>query len=436
MRGSGKINITKGFFNLIKMIKVFLKKYSHVNWALADQSVVSGSNFLTGILLARYLGLEEFGIFSLVWTAVLFVNSLQMSMIISPMMSIGSKKSNEESPYYFGAVFLQQLIFSIISFVILFLAVKYSGKIFPHWGIKNLALPLASVTLAFQLQDFMRRYFFLRNRAKAAFISDCIRYFIQLIMLIWFFQIIKLDSAASLWIIASASLISIIIGFFFLDALIIKLDVVISVTKQHFFFSNWLVGSSILQWVSGNLFIIVAGISLGPIAVGALKAVQNIMGLTHILFQAFENFVPVRAGSHYVQGGLDALVTYLYKVAFSISFITAAIVILFIIFPEFWLDLFYGEEYLPYAYLVSWFAIAYFIVSLALPLRYGLRTIERTKEIFFSNLAGTLITVLFIFPLINNFGIIGAPLTLVSSQLIMTSTLFMFSHKIYFRIKK
>ena len=27
-------------------------RYSHVNWALADQTMVSGVNFLTGILLA------------------------------------------------------------------------------------------------------------------------------------------------------------------------------------------------------------------------------------------------------------------------------------------------------------------------------------------------------------------------------------------------
>ena len=44
-----------------------LSRYSHVNWALADQTMVSGVNFLTGILLARYLGVEEFGRFTLAW---------------------------------------------------------------------------------------------------------------------------------------------------------------------------------------------------------------------------------------------------------------------------------------------------------------------------------------------------------------------------------
>ena len=33
-----------------------------INWALADQAMLSGINFLTGILLARYLGITEFGV--------------------------------------------------------------------------------------------------------------------------------------------------------------------------------------------------------------------------------------------------------------------------------------------------------------------------------------------------------------------------------------
>ena len=41
-------------------------RYSHI-WALAEQITVSGVNTLTGTLLALYLGLEEFGRFTLAW---------------------------------------------------------------------------------------------------------------------------------------------------------------------------------------------------------------------------------------------------------------------------------------------------------------------------------------------------------------------------------
>jgi len=48
---------------VIKKVYSLACSYSHVNWALADQAMVSGSNFITGILLARTLGIAEFGRF-------------------------------------------------------------------------------------------------------------------------------------------------------------------------------------------------------------------------------------------------------------------------------------------------------------------------------------------------------------------------------------
>ena len=48
---------------MIDATRQLVARYAHINWPLADQSVVSGVNFLTVILPARYLGLEELGRF-------------------------------------------------------------------------------------------------------------------------------------------------------------------------------------------------------------------------------------------------------------------------------------------------------------------------------------------------------------------------------------
>ena len=127
-----------------------LSRYSHVNWALGDQAMISGANVLTGILLARYLGLEEFGRFTLAWMAVLFVNSLQHAMIIAPMMSIGPKQNPDEEPAYMGAVMFQQIAFSGLAFALVLAGVHLSTLAFPEWGVENFALPLASVALVSQ----------------------------------------------------------------------------------------------------------------------------------------------------------------------------------------------------------------------------------------------------------------------------------------------
>jgi len=173
---------------MIQPVARLWTRYNHVNWALIDQAMVSGVNFLTGILLARYLGLEEFGRFTLAWMAVLFVNSIQHAAINSPMMSVGPKQPESEVRAYYGAIFVQQIVFSCVIFVLLYLGVRLSAVMFPEWQADSLALPLASAALGFQFQDFLRRYFFTRERSSAAFANDAIRYLSQIIVLIWLFR--------------------------------------------------------------------------------------------------------------------------------------------------------------------------------------------------------------------------------------------------------
>ena len=116
------------------VIRNFIGRYSQINWALVDQAMVSGVNFLTGIILVRYLGLEEFGRFTLAWLIVLFFNSIQFAAVISPMMSIGPKQADIEFPQYYGAVFLQQLFWSTACFISIFSCV-WASQFFFDWKI-------------------------------------------------------------------------------------------------------------------------------------------------------------------------------------------------------------------------------------------------------------------------------------------------------------
>ncbi|MEE9542392.1 MAG: MATE family efflux transporter, partial [Thermodesulfobacteriota bacterium] len=220
--------------------------------------------------------------------------------------------------------------------------------------------------------------------------NDAIRYLGQLGILVWLFSVTRLDSAGVLWIIAGTSLAAVVKGAFSLERLKWDRETFVSVLNRHWHFSKWLTGSALMQWTSGNLFIVAAGGVLGASAVGALKAAQNVMGVTHILFQGLENVVPVRAGSHFHQGGLKALVTYLRRVAWTGGLATAVIAGLAVVFPEFWLKMFYGDEFIPYGYLLRWYAAVYLLIFIGLPLRSGLRALEHTRPIFLVYLVTTL----------------------------------------------
>jgi O-antigen/teichoic acid export membrane protein len=383
-----------------------LGRYSQINWALVDQAMVSGANFFTGIILVRYLGLEEFGRFTLAWLSILFFNSIQFAAVISPMMSLGPKQAEKEFPQYFGAVFLQQLFWSGICFIAIFFCV-WGSQFFLDWQIHKLAAPLAAALFAVQSQDFLRRYFFVRKREALAFFSDSINYLGRLLLLAVCFNIGILDIKEVLWLIAGTSGLATVIGSFKTERLIFYKIYVYKTIKEHWHFSKWLIVAALMQWTSGNFFLIAAGGILGAFAVGAIKAAQYIIGITHILFQAMENFVPSNASDAFTKEGAQGLLKYLQGISLIGGIFITGIAFFAAIFSDFWFKYIYGNEYLNYSYILKWYSLIYFFGFFIIPISAGLRAIERTKPLFTSLFFMSLISVVFAYPLISYFGLNG-----------------------------
>ena len=391
--------------------------------------MVSGTNFLTGILFARFLGVEEFGRFTLTWMAVLFISSIQMAMITVPMMSIGPKQTKDSKLYYYGAVMIQQACFATLSFITIYIGVKISKLFYPEWNIDHLALPLATVCFFFQNQDFLRRFFFTTNRHGMAFINDSISYLGQLVLLICLFFTTTMNTTYVLLTIAGTSAIAVLFGIFSLKDLCCNYINFLQVFKQNWKFSKWMTASAVLQWTSGNLFIVAAGSMLGATAVGAIKAAQNIMGISHILFQGLENIVPVKASFHYTQSGIKGLITYLKKVTLWGGITTAIIALTAGLLPRLWLTLFYGAQYQEFGFILQWYAIIYLFIFIGLPIRAGLRTLETTRPIFIAYVLMTIFSICTAKYIILYLGIKGAMIGILGTQLILQGSLFVALNK-------
>ncbi len=390
------------------MLKELVKRYSYINLVLLDQAMVSGVNFLTGILIARFLGIEEFGVFTLVWMAVLFVNSIQMAMISSPMMTVGPKQSEDEKGSYYGAVVLQQIIFSTLTALLLWVGVIFSDRINPEWGVSHLALPLALALFFFQNQDFLRRLLFTENRALAALASDVVSYLGQIILLLVLFIGYQLNTDGVLWVIALTSALAVIIGWYQLDTMVFSRSQLLPVFKRHWVLSRWMTASAVMQWTSGNYFILVAGSLLGPVAVGALKAAQSIIGISNILFQGLENVVPAKASRDFKRGGIRVLTRYLIQVSAWGGGATFIVAVSVSIYPDALLGIIFGEQYYGYGQVLRLFSLYYVISFFSLPLRSGLRVLDSTAPIFLANVLMSAFAISFANTFIKYWGIEGA----------------------------
>ena len=392
----------------------FISRYRHMNWAIADQAMVSGVNFLTGILLARYLGLEEYGRFTLAWMAVLLCNSFQQAGIIAPMMSIGPKQKKEEGPSYYGTLFIHQLLWSSTCFFALWFAGWVSSLVFPDWNTGSIALPLAAALFSWQFQDFIRRYFFVTDELGHAFFNDAISYLGQIFLLLLLFRIMPLDVPRVLWLISGTSVIAIIAGLLKIGPIFTTRSMFNEISKKHWDFSKWMIASAMMQWISGNFYLVIAGSILGPVAVGGVKAAQNIIGVTHVLFQAMENFAPSRAAKELAKGGMATMSVYLRKLTLIGTSATTAVALIAFSIPTILLSLLYGPESGEYAYVLRWFCLVYIFSFLSMPVSSGLRALEKTKPLFYSVFFVGVFSLVSAYPLIHYFKLHGLMAGLLS----------------------
>ena len=70
----------------------------------SDQLVVSGFSFLSSVIMARFLGVQGFGIYSIAWLGVLIASSINQPFIISPMLTLSARKNKEEKNRYLQAL--------------------------------------------------------------------------------------------------------------------------------------------------------------------------------------------------------------------------------------------------------------------------------------------------------------------------------------------
>ena len=155
----------------------WLSRHSHINWALVDQVLVSGSGFLTGILLARVLGLQGYGQFSLMYAVLLYVNTIQSAIGIAPMLSILPKLTpGSERQRYVGGIIALQLALSLVSVLIVGVVVAGYQWVQSHALTDGTVLAMVVLVFSFQLQDWLRRFLYANLRSVAVLITDAVSY--------------------------------------------------------------------------------------------------------------------------------------------------------------------------------------------------------------------------------------------------------------------
>src|SRR3954452_24182834 len=87
-----------------------LRKFGKTFWALGDQVLISGTNFVTTVLVARSLSMPEFGAFSVIYGVLLLCNIIQSTLITQAHNVLAATLTGQAYRRYTGSTAVQQLM--------------------------------------------------------------------------------------------------------------------------------------------------------------------------------------------------------------------------------------------------------------------------------------------------------------------------------------
>lgn len=375
-------------------------------WAVGDQMVISAANFATMILLARGLSPAEFGGFTLVYSILLFANSLQSGLITQPHNILGATRRGGDYVRYTTSTAVAQAALAAGAATLSMAA--WGAGLLAGWEAAPILLAMAPAMAAWQLQEFARRVFYTEGRASSAFAIDLLAYAGLVLGLAALHRAGALTGATALYAHAAAFSAAAVVGAWRLRCRLAgPFDP--GVIRENWHFGKWLAAGDVVgHWLSTQLFIYLAAAMIGAAAAGVLKAIQTVFGPTRVLILALNAQLPIRLARALEAGGRPALHRQLVAALLAAVPTLGGYCLLVAAFSGPILRLLYGEKYAGYPSLLALYAGFTLLSGVTIILSAALRAQRLSRFIFTSRLTATLVTVPFGCLLIHSQGVNGA----------------------------
>ncbi|MGQ9784812.1 MAG: hypothetical protein ACUVRS_12715 [Armatimonadota bacterium] len=405
------------------MSKILLQWVKKGFWAVADQGLFSGANFLANILLARWLSPTEYGAFAVAYSAFLFISGFHNALVLEPMLILGPANHKENIESYFGQVLWVHtglcVFFAALGVIISSLTI----------GVQlREALLGISLNLPFILSVWLiRSMFYVKQYQQGSFATSII-YALVLNGVVIVLQQLDCLSLTSACLAFGISGVACITYSSFIPRLsgMRNLQVIV---REHWNYGRWLVPVAALSFgIYQVQTFVVAGI-LGLEVVGALRAMLNfILPMTQMVTAIGLLVIPVLS-REYGDGNLKA-------VHFKARMATGGLVTI-ALFYEFCLivlanpleQLLYGGKYRQEVWLLPIVGLIAVFTALTSGYSFTLRAIQRPQQYLITTMAPALVGLISTIALTWWWGLAGAAVSTVGVYVVSLASIYFIYRK-------
>jgi O-antigen/teichoic acid export membrane protein len=421
--------------------------------AVIDQGLISGSNFLIGVLLARWLAPEAYGAYGLAFAIFLLLSLVHQALILEPMSVFGPSQYRNCQQDYLGSLLWIEGGLGLMAACILGLAAWVTYQTARSPGLPAALTGMALSAPCLLLFWLTRGAFYVKLAPQTA-VTGALLYGAVVVSGLWivYRQGLVSPFTAFLLMALGAIAVSVLQLFHLRPTLKPRLEVsqqrqfwesraleinslgfdkspktlfpdefldspgLRAVTHQHWDYGRWALGSSFMVWIPWNIQFILIGSFSSMAGAGELRALLNLAQPVAQGFAAFCLLAQPYAAATYDEEGVAGLG----KVTRNITLLFAGTVVAYWVVvcafrTPIVLFLYHGK-YQGVAPLIPWIALASLFRTVAYGPAIALRAMQSPSSVFAAYGASSAIALAVGIPLVRTLGLRGAILSIIVSS--------------------
>ncbi|WP_027368475.1 lipopolysaccharide biosynthesis protein [Desulfocurvibacter africanus] len=388
---------------------------------LVDQGIFSVANFATSVFVGRYCMQEEMGEYTLGFTLINILLSLQLSLIVTPYSIYYPRRAGADRYEYTGSIFIHSLLLALCISAILLLASLLLGPWLDQ-GVKSILFTLSYVILFIMLRDLIRRACFARLEIGHVLFLDGIIAVFQIAGLYLLLRNGLLSAETALIVMGLTGVVAAAIWLLGKRGEVrFSLRKALGEVRISIALGKWVFLSGLLWLLSISLYPWLLAFFHNTAAAGVWGAAMGIVGFANPVILGVQNYLGPKMAHHYAADGIGRFESFIQGSvrAFFLLVLPMALGLWF--FGENLLSLIYGQSYSNSGPVVQIMGLDMIVTGTAFCYGRALFVMEKAKADFLANVASFAFFLTIGILLVKMYGAVGVALGMMLGNAIASS---------------
>ncbi|MEZ6135339.1 MAG: polysaccharide deacetylase family protein [Pirellulaceae bacterium] len=383
--------------------------------ALFDQAIISGTNFVTSLVVGRFLGKESLGILFITISIFTLVQCITDQIIHVPYLVRRPRFSFDRAKAFAGSSLVHQFVvvlLAMIGVICAAIAVRMSSE--PSNTLSGMLGLLAVLLPGMMLREFMHNMFHNQLRQQQVVVLDASVAGLQLSLLLGLWWIEALTLPRALLVIGISPLF---VSLLWLPSLLRSIRIqpkfVLVDLRENWPIGKWTLGSYLVGSSAPTVLPWFLAWSHGVDATGLLAACLTLVGIAQTFLRGLGKYMAPQMSVAFAEGGVRRLSGSLLQFAFASLVVMSVISAVLALGGEALVRLAYGAGYTGVAGVMLVLAIGCWLQALDVLFGNALLALALSNRNFGADCVRFAITVALAFLLIPSLSALGVAIALV-----------------------